>query len=121
MINPPQFEDSWERKSWFSTVYNWILSRYAVVSTDSDYTVAESVFWVRVDASGGAVTVTLPLSAGRMGRQIGVIKTDSSANAVTVARSGSDAINGASSKSLASQYSRTVVIADGASAWDIIQ
>jgi hypothetical protein len=36
-----------------------------------------------VDASGGAVTVTLPAASGKKGKVIKVVKTDSSTNAVT--------------------------------------
>jgi hypothetical protein len=119
-INPPQFDAPWEQKRWFSSISDYIESRTAVVNKTAAYTVAEGVFWVRVDATGGAVTVTLPLALGRGGRQIGVIKTDSSGNAVTVSRSGSDVINGATTQSLASQYSRMVVISDDTTNWDII-
>lgn len=112
--------DNWTLKSFFNSLVDLIKSRLGVTSQTSSYTVSESIFWVRVDATSGAVTVTLPVSANRRGRQIGVIKTDASGNAVTVSRSSSDVINGATSQSLASQYSRLVVIADGTTNWDLI-
>lgn len=110
----------WKLSSFFSSLVDFIKSRTGVTSQTSAYTVAENIFWVRVDATSGAVTVTLPVSATRKGRQIGVIKTDASGNAVTVSRSSSDVINGATTQSLASQYSRLVVIADGTTNWDLI-
>lgn len=119
-VNPPQFSDEWERRSWFSSIARWIGTRIGVQSVAENYTVPSDIFWVRVDATDAAQTTTLPPATGLRGRQIGVIKTDSSANAVTVSRSGSDTINGASTQSLSSQYSRIVVISDGDTAWDII-
>lgn len=110
----------WKLSSFFSSLIDFIKSRVGVTSQTAAYTVAENIFWVRVNATSGAVTVTLPVSATRKGRQIGVIKTDASGNAVTVSRSSSDVINGATTQSLASQYSRLVVIADGTTNWDLI-
>lgn len=115
----PEGQD-WTLSAFFSSLIDFIKSRTGVTSQTADYTVAENIFWVRMDATGGARTVTLPVSANRKGRQIGVIKTDSSGNAVTVSRSSSDVINGASTQSLAAQYSRLVVIADGTTNWDLI-
>jgi hypothetical protein len=120
-INPPFFDDeNGGRKSWFSSVFRFIQRRTKTVNVTAAYSVAADVFWVRCDATAGAITVTLPASLDWQGRQIGVIKTDASVNAVTVSRAGSDLINGSSTKSLASQYSKTVVISDGTTNWDVI-
>jgi hypothetical protein len=40
---------------------------------------------VRVNAASAGVTITLPLSSSAYGRQVWIVKTDSSANAVTIA------------------------------------
>jgi hypothetical protein len=90
-----------------------------VVSVDSSGTVAADVWVERVDASGGAVTRTLPLSASWRGREIRIKKVDSSGNAVTVSRGGSDSIDGANTASLADQYDSVTVVADGTTNWDI--
>lgn len=58
----------------------------------------------RVDATAGAVTVTLPAAASILGFDMWFKKIDSSGNAVTIARAGSDTLDGATSVSLASQY-----------------
>jgi hypothetical protein len=118
-FNVPETSE-WSFKSFFISLTTWIISRIGVTSQTAAYTVQENIFWVRVNATGGAVTVTLPESIGRQGRQIGVVKTDASANAVTVSRSSTDLINGATTQSLASQYSRLVAIADGTGNWDLI-
>lgn len=69
-----------------------------------------------VDASSGSVTITLPagLSAGF---SFDVVKTDNSSNAVVVATSGGEAINGAASISLTSQYESFRVRSFGAGVW----
>jgi hypothetical protein len=81
------------------------------------------------DASGGAFTITLPAAGtlksvtGEDLSQIIVIKKkDSSVNAVTVSRAGSDTIDGATTVSLAAQYD-TVILCDDedGDAWNILQ
>ena len=59
---------------------------------------------VYVDATAAAVTVTLPLASSATNMIVSVKKVDSSINAVTVVRSGTDTIDGNTSYSLASQY-----------------
>lgn len=73
---------------------------------------------VLVDASGGAVTVTLG-TPDFEGESVFIKKTDSSANAVTVATEGSETIDGASTQSLASQYDKIKVVSDGTD-WFIV-
>jgi len=120
-VDPPLFDDeNVSRKGWFYLLFNYVRSRTKIVTVTAAYTVAADVFYVRVDATGGAVTVTLPVAANMLGRQIAVKKIDSSGNAVTVGRSGSDVIDGATTKSLATQYTKTVVIAAASATWDVL-
>ena len=100
-------------------VYNWVLQRQQITTVTAAYTVSETIRHVRVNATGGAITVTIPAAATRDGRPIRVTKTDSSANAVTIARTGSDTFNGATSISLATQYYSVELISNGNSAWDV--
>lgn len=119
-IQPPNFEEADDKKkSWFQSIYRWFNETSKTANVTTTYTVAADVYWVRANATGGAFTVTLPLAKDNWRRSIGVIKIDSSANAVTIGRSGSDTINGATTQSLASQYSVMEAISDGVSAWDI--
>jgi len=76
------------------------------------------------DASGGAFALTLP-AAGSLendeARQIIVKKKDSSVNAVTVTRAGSDTIDGSTTYALTAQYDAvTLVDDDDNDAWNII-
>lgn len=57
---------------------------------------------LQVDATAGAITITLPTPNGNRRRR--VIKTDGSANAVTLSAGGTILINGATTFALATQY-----------------
>ena len=80
---------------------------YVVVVTDGDDVI------VLVDASLGAVTVTLYTAVGNTGKKIRVVKTDSSANTVTIDPSGSQTWNGASTKVLGRQYEAANGVSNG--------
>ena len=75
---------------------------------------------VLVDASGGACTITLPLAAAMNARPIPlrIIRTDSSANAVTIQRAGSDTIENVISAELPIG-GRIMLFSDGVSTWRI--
>ena len=82
-----------------------------------DYTALLTDDWIRVDASGGAVTVTLPAAADRDGKQFDIIKIDSSGNAVTVDADGSELINGALTEIITTQYN-TITVASFGTGWN---
>lgn len=68
-----------------------------------------------VDASGGAVTINLPAISGLTltgAWSIGVKKTDSSNNAVTASRNGTDTIDGSTTKATSRQYGGFVLVPD---------
>jgi hypothetical protein len=119
VTEPRFYEEEHSRREWFRSLFEFIRRRTKIVNKSSDYTVEADVWVVRVDATSAAVTVTLPLSASWRGREIRVKKMDSSGNAVTVSRSGSDVVDGATSASLASQYDAVTIVADGTTNWDI--
>lgn len=74
---------------------------------------------VLASASAAVIEFTLPLASSSMGREISVKKIDSSANAVSVVRTGSDTIDGASSKSIGTQYESYTFKSNGSN-WFII-
>ncbi len=70
------------------------------------------------DALAGPVTITLPLASS--GARFSVIKTDSSANACTVATTGSDTfVGGGTTSGLASQGAVHSYAADGTSLYGV--
>jgi hypothetical protein len=105
------------------------LNRIIAETTNKTITTADILvggrLTVTMDATGGARSVFLPAiasayNAGLLaGMEIAVVKTDVSANAVTVDGDGGETINGLTTQSLAAQYNYIVVQA-GASEWHII-
>lgn len=85
----------------------------AYTATGTDHTIL-------ADATAAPVTVTLPLSASYAGKVLHVKKVDASANAVTVACSGSDTIEGSASTSLAAQWDGVSVQGEGVDTWIIL-
>ncbi len=74
---------------------------------------------VTMDATGGARTVTLPALASSLGADFFIKRMNSGGNAVTLARAGSDTIDGATSKSLDTQYA-CIHVRGGVTAWHVI-
>lgn len=68
---------------------------------------------VKVNASGGAFTLTLPTAKGLQGQSIVVQETANSTTAVTVATSLSQTINGGATVSLTTAYGRKTFLSDG--------
>ena len=74
---------------------------------------------ILVDATSGAVTMTLETAVGCDGRRHIIKKSDSSGNAVTVACTGSQTIDGAATVSLAAQYETLFVMSNGTN-WEAV-
>lgn len=74
---------------------------------------------VLVNASAGARTITLPAANAMGGRPIRfqIEKTDSTANTVTIARGGTDTIEGAASVVLSGQWDNADLVSDGSGNW----
>lgn len=90
----------------------------AVVSKTTTYTASRADDVIL--CSGSAFTVTLP-AASDSKKKFVFKKTDSTAsNIITIARAGSDTIDGATSTTLNTQYEAVVMVSDGASAWSIV-
>ena len=109
-----------------STVGNLTLSSatvngaaFAYVAKTAGYTVTATDYTVAANASTGALSITLPTSAGITGKVYVVKKMDSTANVVTVATTSSQTIDGATTRALSLQYDAIMVQADGAN-WIVI-
>ncbi len=86
---------------------------------DSPYTLVSEAGYLRCNAVGGAMTVNLPATTGQ-GRLVTIKKIDSSGNAVTVTRAGSDTIDGATTEVLAAQYDSVQMIDATAGTWEVV-
>lgn len=91
----------------------------AVVSKTSGYTATTTDNTILVDASGGAVTITLPAAAGISGRLYTIKKTDSSGNNVVIDPNGAETIDGAATNTFNTQYQSVTVVCDGSTWWTI--
>lgn len=85
---------------------------YPVIMKTANYTVNVVDDTILVDATAGAVTITL-ISAAKTPNSYTVKKVDSSANTVTIAAAGSENIDGASTAVLSSQWDKVTVIPSG--------
>jgi hypothetical protein len=90
----------------------YVAKTAAYTATATDYTIAGN-------ASTAAFSVTLPTSVGITGKVYVVKKLDSSANAVTVATTSAQTIDGAATRSLPRQYDAVTLQSDGAN-WIIV-
>jgi microcystin-dependent protein len=87
----------------------------AVQDKSANYTVvlADAGDLIRVTTTSGAVTITLPaISTVVDGFKVAIVKWTGDSNGVSIVRSGSDTINGATSAAIGSQYTSTTFVAD---------
>jgi hypothetical protein len=92
----------------------------ATATKTSNYTIVSGTdVVILANASSGAVTITLPTASSSAGYKFDIKRIDSTGNTCTIARSGSDTIDGGTSLTLDVQYISVTVVSDG-SAWYII-
>lgn len=91
----------------------------SVVTKTTAYTVTDADDVILVDASGGAVTITLHAVATAKKKKYDIKKIDSSANAVTIEGNLAETIDGALNVSTTTQYASYTVVPDG-TAWYIV-
>ncbi len=99
------------------TVNGSITTAFAAKS--ASYTVTSTDSVLTGNATTSPVTFTLPTASGIAGREYTFKKIDSSANAVTIATSSSQTIDGLATYSLASQWKYVRVISDGSN-WIVV-
>mgnify|MGYP006400634589 FL=1 len=90
---------------------------YTTITGDTTVTDANVV--VFANATSGAIDVTMYTADSNGGRTLTVKKTDSSANAVSILRAGSDTIDGVTSSILYHQNEAVTLISDNSN-WFII-
>lgn len=91
-------------------------------SITSNYSILTTDYTLLVNAVGGPVTVTLPLASTLhlSGKIYNVKKTDSSANAVTVATSGADTIDGSATFVLSFANQSVTMQGGGTTQWYVL-
>lgn len=96
-------------------------SPFTTLSKTTTYTVDDTDYGrtIKADATGGGFTITLlPAATAGDGFEVTVIKTDSSANAVTVDGDGSETINGSANLAIGYQYRSVTFRCDGSN-WQV--
>lgn len=106
--------NTWAQNQYFSA---GMRCRYHSISSNT--TITNDYYMVNVNASSGAVTITLPTAVNIAGQVFVVRKSDSSSNAVIIDGNGSETINGNATVSLTVQYTSYMIMSDGAG-WMII-
>ena len=96
----------------FDTVTFRTVTGAATITTVSDNVLL-------ADASGGAVTVTLPAAADVPGRHFTIKKTDGTGNTVTIDGAGAETIDGAATQVISTQYTALTIASDGSTWWVI--
>jgi len=115
--------DTFTNKTLTSPTVNTPLMKYTDVSkvnTDSPYSILTTDDMIRLDATSGAITATLPTAASVAGKTYTIRRVDilSSTNIVTIATTSSQTIGGAANEYLAPAEC-IVVESDGAN-WQTI-
>lgn len=91
---------------------------FAVTSQSTTYPILTTDGMILCDASGAAFTVTLPTAVGVAGKQYIIKKTDTTYNAVTIATTSSQTIDGVTTRLLSTQKEEFTLTSDGTN-WQI--
>jgi len=100
--------------TWFYAIFENRNKEYLSFASVSTATTLDKESVLLVDTNGGAITITVPLAADNEGRCYYVKDVDGGANAVTLARSGTDTIDGLTTLVLATAKGTAKIISDGA-------
>ena len=90
-----------------------------VATKTANYTALQSDDVLLGDATSGAITITLPTAVGNTGEVFHIKKIDSSVNAVTIATTSSQTIDGALTQPILTQYQNITVVSNGVG-WSVL-
>lgn len=93
--------------------------RKKYTAASGDVTLLASHNVVGVNASGAARVVTVPTAVGIAGTEYTIVKTDSSANTVTLTIDGNQTINGATTHVLSTQFAKVTIISNGTNWFEV--
>ena len=99
--------NTWTAPNYFSSGM-----RFKVHALSADTTITNAYYMCDVDASGGAVAITLPTAGSDIGRTFIIRKNDASANAVTITSFGAETINGSATLPITVQYTSYTIMSD---------
>jgi hypothetical protein len=90
-----------------------------ITTKTANYTATANDFTIIVDATAGAVTITLPAASSNAGRIYNIKKIDASANSVTIDPNGAELIDGAATFGNTTQYRNFQIQCDG-TGWHVL-
>lgn len=90
----------------------------SIDDTDSPYTALTTDYVIMCDCTNGEVVVALPAISGATGKHYSIVKTDVTANPVTVNPNGSETINGATTLTVATRWDAPHIVGVGHAATD---
>lgn len=90
---------------------------FPVTVVTGNYTQSLNDSILLVNATSGAITITLQPALQCEQKRLTIKKTDSSGNAVTIDANSTETIDGALTKSLATQYKSYELVAQGGNWW----
>lgn len=85
----------------------------------SSYTPTTQDMVLLCDCTSGAITVTLPQCSLVAGKELIIKKIDSSSNAVTIATTNSETIDGVTTQTVGSQY-QSLTLMNNSTSWYIL-
>jgi hypothetical protein len=106
---------SYDGSAWINKTGSTTNDVFTTISTDTTLNKTTHRY-IRVDTSGGDVTLTLPLSASGL-YHYDIWKTTNDANDVIIARAGSDTIIGETSFIFGTQWAHYEFVADTVTEW----
>jgi len=86
---------------------------YEIATKTATATLTASEQIILADATGGAFTITLPTATGDAGRWFDIKKISSNTNAITIATSDAETIDGATTVLMPSKENKIKVVSDG--------
>ena len=120
-VSPPALSgsDEYSFRQWLWSLWRHVNYTTAIKSISAAYTAKPDDGIILVDTSGGGVTVTLPLASGLKTKIFQIKETANPGSNVTVARSGSDTIDGATSYTVSGTYAYARFVSDGSNWWSV--
>lgn len=121
-VNDPTDQDLWGGylNENFDSLNTWTLDTPSVETSGFSVATEDHRKLFLCDATGGAITVTLPAaSAVPAGCGFGFKKTDASANAITLDADGTDTIQGGATYSISRRYALVYILSNGTDTWFI--
>lgn len=92
-----------------------------ISSQTGTYAILASDEFIPCSAAGGSFTATLPTAVGATGKTYTIKRTDQTlANAVTIATTSSQTIDGVTTRKLTTQYEQYTVVSDGSN-WHVLE